>query len=348
MLEHYFIKYEHLISPSKLSNKSFATTKKSKNQKSFDENSNSNFKDLFYEERRNNLSLKFENNKMKKTISDLSNQIINLNKDLIDSKATNEKNCEYIIQLEKIIRKIKDNKLNSNQLNLELSSSENDIMIKNNQLLNDLSNLKKFRQKILETSRQNDEINEKIFKIFKKIQNFFNQLNSMYYNDINNDKILTNYDIEFDLYKSTHQSIQEIFDQFSKFMKFKQDEYALLLNEKIEQIKKYENDIQLQNNIIYDLKSKNFDLNIKTEKLINEVNVLTEMKKFYMANELKNKTRDIKVIARTFSEGNVKSNVKEKFARAKNSITKSITKIERVFDPSNELKSDLINKMKKQ
>ena len=96
------------------------------------------------------------------------------------------------------------------------------------------------------------------------------------------------------------------------------------------------------------LKSKNFDLNIKTEKLINEVNVLTEMKKFYMANELKNKTRDIKVIARTFSEGNVKSNVKEKFARAKNSITKSITKIERVFDPSNELKSDLINKMKKQ
>ena len=74
--------------------------------------------------------------------------------------------------------------------------------------------------------------------------------------------------------------------------------------------------------------------------------VLNEIKKVHFDQKPKPRQKDIRKLSHTFSEGNVGSNIDLKMERVKKSLTKSITKIECIFDPNNPIKTELVQKMK--
>ena len=124
MLENYFSQYDQLITPKSYTNKSFSSNANLKSSQNKDD-----YFELFNREWKMNLNLKQENVKMKKTINELSKQVSSMNKMILEKDSINEKNAEYILQLEKIITKIKNEKIKKqDNYNFKMSyeSSNND------------------------------------------------------------------------------------------------------------------------------------------------------------------------------------------------------------------------------
>ena len=339
MLENYFSQYDQLINPKSYTNKSFSSNANLKSSQNKDD-----YFELFNREWKMNLNLKQENVKMKKTINELSKQVSSMNKMILEKDSINEKNGEYILQLEKIITKIKNEKIKKkDNYNFKMSyESSNNDDVNNKEIIQ----LRKFKEKVFEYSKKYDEVNSTLYDLVSKINEYFTQLNEMYYDKINDDKIFINYDFEFDIYKKSKCSIDEIIETFKKILKFKSEEYVILLQEKDEEIQNLKNVISKRDNTIKELQSTNFDLNIHFEKLNNEINVLNEIKKVHFDQKPKPRQKDIRKLSHTFSEGNVGSNIDLKMERVKKSLTKSITKIECIFDPNNPIKTELVQKMK--
>jgi hypothetical protein len=104
------------------------------------------------------------------------------------------------------------------------------------------------------------------------------------------------------------------------------------------------------------MKQKNeiFDVNVQSEQLKNEIVLLNQLKKTYLDAQFGEQKQNIKQIGRNgnseynsnVNQGNNNNSFSDEIHIMKNSVSKSLKRIERTFQEDNPVKKELIDKMK--
>ena len=243
-----------------------------------------------------------------------------------------------------------NNNIISNNINITTSSTSNPSNIVNSDILKELEKLKQFKETVFTLSLACDDINSNVFKCFDNVTKLLNELNSRFYSNVNDDKVFTLYDFEFNQYKLIHCSLQDIVNTMKRFLQFKQDEYAILVEEKNNEIKELQCKLKNKEEFIMKQKNEIFDVNVQSEQLKNEIVLLNQLKKNYLEVQFGEQKQSIKHIGRngnneTNSHGNNNS-FSDEIQIMKNSVSKSLKRIERTFQEDNPVKKELISKMK--
>ena len=380
MIQNYFNHYEKMISPREYNQ---ATLIKNLNKKKNQSNKNSRYvtstilggitdpdeiKTYYTEERKNNMFLRLENSENIKKIKEQQQEILKLTEENIKFKFELEQNRDYILKMEKMISKLKDelyqkNKIIFDKKNNSFSttkllgistitspnSNNNEEITSEHykKLKNEIKELRTFKNRIFQISKIYDDINKDIFAALGKIQKLSEELNKSYYNKVNDDYLTINYDFEISSHENIHKTIQEIFNYISKFLKNKQDEFNYLLQTKdikLDEVTKQKKNLEER---IVKLNESLFEKDNKISNLENEKSILTEIKKEELEKKLRDKKKQIRKHTKSFSEQQTGRNVKEQMIRAQKSLVHSMYKIEKGFVKDPKLKDELIEKMKK-
>ena len=380
MIQNYFNHYEKMISPREYNQ---ATLIKNLNKKKNQSNKNSRYvtstilggitdpdeiKTYYTEERKNNMFLRLENSENIKKIKEQQQEILKLTEENIKFKFELEQNRDYILKMEKMISKLKDelyqkNKIIFDKKNNSFSttkllgistitspnSNNNEEITSEHykKLKNEIKELRTFKNRIFQISKIYDDINKDIFAALGKIQKLSEELNKSYYNKVNDDYLTINYDFEISSHENIHKTIQEIFNYISKFLKNKQDEFNYLLQTKdikLDEVTKQKKNLEER---IVKLNESLFEKDNKISNLENEKSILTEIKKEELEKKLRDKKKQIRKHTKSFSEQQTGRNVKEQMIRAQKSLVRSMYKIEKGFVKDPKLKDELIEKMKK-
>ena len=380
MIQHYFNHYDKMISPKEYNQ---STLIKNLNKKKNQSNKNSKYvtstilggitdpdeiKTYYTEERKNNMFLRLENSENIKKIKEQQQEILKLTEENIKNKFELEQNRDYILKMEKMISKLKEDLYQKNKIIFDKknnsfsttkllgistitspNSNNNEEITSEHykKLKNEIKELRIFKNKIFQISKIYDNINQEIFAALGKIQKLSEELNKSYYNKVNDDYLTINYDFEINCHENIHQTIQEIFNYISKFLKNKQDEFNYLIQTKdikLDEITKQKKNLEER---IIKLNESIFEKDNKITNLENEKSILTEIKKEELEKKLKEKKKQIRKHTKSFSEQQTGRNVKEQMLRAQKSLVRSMYKIEKGFSKDPKLKDELIEKMKK-
>ena len=312
--------------------------------------------------------LRLENSENIKKIQEQQKEILKLTEENIKFKFELEQNRDYILKMEKMISKLKDelyqkNKIIFDKKNNSFSttkllgistitspnSNNNEEITSEHykKLKNEIKELRTFKNKIFQISKIYDDINKDIFAALGKIQKLSEELNKSYYNKVNDDYLTINYDFEISSHENIHKTIQEIFNYISKFLKNKQDEFNYLLQTKdikLDEVTKQKKNLEER---IIKLNESLFEKDNKISNLENEKSILTEIKKEELEKKLRDKKKQIRKHTKSFSEQQTGRNVKEQMIRAQKSLVRSMYKIEKGFVKDPKLKDELIERMKK-
>lgn len=380
MIQHYFNHYDKMISPKEYNQ---STLIKNLNKKKNQSNKNSKYvtstilggitdpdeiKTYYTEERKNNMFLRLENSENIKKIKEQQQEILKLTEENIKNKFELEQNRDYILKMEKMISKLKEDLYQKNKIIFDKknnsfsttkllgistitspNSNNNEEITSEHykKLKNEIKELRIFKNKIFQISKIYDNINQEIFAALGKIQKLSEELNKSYYNKVNDDYLTINYDFEINCHENIHKTIQEIFNYISKFLKNKQDEFNYLIQTKdikLDEITKQKKNLEER---IIKLNESIFEKDNKITNLENEKSILTEIKKEELEKKLKEKKKQIRKHTKSFSEQQTGRNVKEQMLRAQKSLVRSMYKIEKGFSKDPKLKDELIEKMKK-
>jgi hypothetical protein len=139
-----------------------------------------------------------------------------------------------------------------------------------------------------------------------------------------------------------------------RFLQFKQDEYVILIEEKNNEIKELQCKLKNKEEFIMKQKNEIFDVNVQSEQLKNEIVLLNQLKKTYLDAQFGEQKQNIKQIGRNgnseynsnVNQGNNNNSFSDEIHMMKNSVSKSLKRIERTFQEDNPVKKELINKMK--
>ena len=140
-----------------------------------------------------------------------------------------------------------------------------------------------------------------------------------------------------------------------RFLQFKQDEYVILIEEKNNEIKELQCKLKNKEEFIMKQKNEIFDVNVQSEQLKNEIVLLNQLKKTYLDAQFGEQKQNIKQIGRNgnseynsnVNHGNNNNNsFSDEIHIMKNSVSKSLKRIERTFQEDNPVKKELIDKMK--
>ena len=379
MIQHYFNHYDKMISPKEYNQ---STLIKNLNKKKNQSNKNSKYvtstilggitdpdeiKTYYTEERKNNMFLRLENSENIKKIKEQQQEILKLTEENIKNKFELEQNRDYILKMEKMISKLKEDLYQKNKIIFDKknnsfsttkllgistitspNSNNNEEITSEHykKLKNEIKELRIFKNKIFQISKIYDNINQEIFAALGKIQKLSEELNKSYYNKVNDDYLTINYDFEINCHENIHKTIQEIFNYISKFLKNKQDEFNYLIQTKdikLDEITKQKKNLEER---IIKLNESIFEKDNKITNLENEKSILTEIKKEELDKKIREKKRQIRKHTKSFSEEQTGRNVKDQMIRAQKSLVRSIYKIEKGFK-ENKIKEELIEKMKK-
>ena len=380
MIQHYFNHYDKMISPKEYNQ---STLIKNLNKKKNQSNKNSRYvtstilggitdpdeiKTYYTEERKNNMFLRLENSENIKKIKEQQQEILKLTEENIKNKFELEQNRDYILKMEKMISKLKEDLYQKNKIIFDKknnsfsttkllgistitspNSNNNEEITSEHykKLKNEIKELRTFKNRIFQISKIYDDINKDIFAALGKIQKLSEELNKSYYNKVNDDYLTINYDFEISSHENIHKTIQEIFNYISKFLKNKQDEFNYLLQTKdikLDEVTKQKKNLEER---IVKLNESLFEKDNKISNLENEKSILTEIKKEELEKKLRDKKKQIRKHTKSFSEQQTGRNVKEQMIRAQKSLVRSMYKIEKGFVKDPKLKDELIEKMKK-
>ena len=380
MIQHYFNHYDKMISPKEYNQ---STLIKNLNKKKNQSNKNSKYvtstilggitdpdeiKTYYTEERKNNMFLRLENSENIKKIKEQQQEILKLTEENIKNKFELEQNRDYILKMEKMISKLKEDLYQKNKIIFDKknnsfsttkllgistitspNSNNNEEITSEHykKLKNEIKELRTFKNKIFQISKIYDNINQEIFAALGKIQKLSEELNKSYYNKVNDDYLTINYDFEINCHENIHKTIQEIFNYISKFLKNKQDEYNYLIQTKdikLDEITKQKKNLEEK---IIKLNESLFEKDNKISNLENEKSILTEIKKEELEKKIREKKKQIRRHTKSFSEQQSGRNVKDQMVRAQKSLVRSMYKIEKGFVKDPKLKDEIIGKMKK-
>jgi hypothetical protein len=341
MIENYFNKFDNEISAKKFNNPTLSTKVETLNQletlnngqilTQINNNTNEiekeeDFRGLYLGEKKKILDYKIQIKDFKNKIKFLQNdnkkkdiQIKNL-KDQISNDNEYLKNLEKLLvkerekQKENILSQKRSNSnskyYSSNQTQNNQNEIEKEINPQTKELLNELNELKKFRDKIIENSFQNCDVNIEIFDTLKKIDKFiFNLQKSS--NDLNIKRNASKFKLNYNNNNEIEEHYENLIKNIMKNIDSKQVEYNVLMNEK-------DDEVELLKKEIERLKNEK----IEKDKIIEEKDKI--LSKIYSENEFV-KLKALHQNEKSESQKKDEMDIKEKYDK-KNSLKVSAMK----------------------
>ena len=278
-------------------------------------------------------------------------------KELIKLKYQNQKNGNYLLNLEKVLSKlneqpkgifnsiystIKHNTISNFNLNLNEDNNDNNINkfiifegkipveINKDELILEIENLKQFKANLLSITKQNNLLNMKIYDKIKKIEKLMEDL-KIKINERNLDIPIGKNYIYLQAKNNNIEELQITYNNLIKdileSVKIKQNEYNILLN-----IKKNNTDYLLK--IINNLKLENENLDKIIQEKNNEINRIKDDTEFIIMNEqnLFEETLRSELLKSDRSEDKPITKSELLVKDMKRSVKNSILKIKRNFD----------------
>jgi len=261
---------------------------------------------------------------LKDEITNDNEYLKNLEKLLIKER---EKQTEYILTQKRLnTGSISRNQTQTNQYDIE-KEIEYDPQTK--ELLDELSKLKKFRDRIIENSFQNCEVNLEIFDTLKRVDQFiFNLQKSS--NDLN----IKRNAVKFKLHYNNNDEIEEYYNNLinniMSNIDSKQVEYNVLMNEK-------DDEVELLIKEIEKLKADRIEKDKiieEKDKILSKVsteNEFVKLKAQYKNGKSESEQRD----ENEMNEKMVQKN-QLKTKAMKNSVNNTINKLKKNFNMGND------------
>lgn len=253
-------------------------------------------KELYYAERKKNLSIRKDNCDLKKEVERLKALVNEKDLVILKQKKETEKDTGYLIQLEKLLTAYKTKQFKivmQNDYNMK-EAEENKMSIK--ALSEDNERLKQFQGGIYQISKQYDQINQNIFDLLKYIEELFFNLNQCY-KENQNDSLEPLINSKYNTIAEVKNSFDKIISSVMQTMKMKQDEYTYLVNVKEEEISLLMGEIENLNKEIALLKDDGMNkvITINTLKTENSFIKLRDSQALDMiAKEKVNQNKKIK------------------------------------------------------
>ena len=261
---------------------------------------------------------------LKDEITNDNEYLKNLEKLLIKER---EKQTEYILTQKRLnTGSISRNQTQTNQYDIE-KEIEYDPQTK--ELLDELSKLKKFRDRIIENSFENCEVNFELFDTLKRVDQFiFNLQKSS--NDLN----IKRNAVKFKLHYNNNDEIEEYYNNLinniMSNIDSKQVEYNVLMNEK-------DDEVELLLKEIEKLKEERIEKDKiieEKDKILSKVsteNEFVKLKAQYKNGKSESEQRD----ENEMNEKMVQKN-QLKTKAMKNSVNNTINKLKKNFDMGND------------
>ena len=279
-------------------------------------------------------------------------------KELIELKLVNQKNGNYLLNLEKVLFKMKEqpkgifmntiystikpNTISNFNLNFNNENNEknlNKIMIiegkipveiNKEELIFKIEKLKEFKENLLSIIKQNNLLNMKIYEKIKKLEKLMKDLKTKINERNLNISIGNNY-IYLEAKNNNIEELQITFNNLIKdileSVKIKQNEYSILLN-----IKKNNTEYLLK--IINKLKLENENLDQIIQEKNNEIDKIKDETEFIIMNEqnLFEDTLRSELLKSNRSDNKPKNKTDLLVKEMKRCVKNSVIKIKRNFD----------------
>jgi hypothetical protein len=279
-------------------------------------------------------------------------------KELIELKLVNQKNGNYLLNLEKVLFKMKEqpkgifmntiystikpNTISNFNLNFNSENNEknlNKIMIiegkipveiNKEELIFKIEKLKEFKENLLSIIKQNNLLNMKIYEKIKKLEKLMKDLKTKINERNLNISIGNNY-IYLEAKNNNIEELQITFNNLIKdileSVKIKQNEYSILLN-----IKKNNTEYLLK--IINKLKLENENLDQIIQEKNNEIYKIKDETEFIIMNEqnLFEDTLRSELLKSNRSDNKPKNKTDLLVKEMKRCVKNSVIKIKRNFD----------------
>ena len=279
-------------------------------------------------------------------------------KELIELKLVNQKNGNYLLNLEKVLSKMKEqpkgifmntiystikpNTISNFNLNFNNENNEknlNKIMIiegkipveiNKEELIFKIEKLKEFKENLLSIIKQNNLLNMKIYEKIKKLEKLMKDLKTKINERNLNISIGKNY-IYLEAKNNNIEELQITFNNLIKdileSVKIKQNEYSILLN-----IKKNNTEYLLK--IINKLKLENENLDKIIQEKNNEIDKIKDETEFIIMNEqnLFEDTLRSELLKSNRSDNKPKNKTDLLVKEMKRCVKNSVIKIKRNFD----------------
>ena len=304
------------------------------------------------------LKLKYDNSKnvnyllnLEKLLSkyETNSKGMKINSSLLNNNENEEENYKKYEN-----KKIKIKSMSSEDLNNYIKDLNKNLIINDvNSIQNEIVRLNEIKEKLIIFSKENDLTNENLLKNFNELLNSFVNLQKII-NERNEENSLKD---DSDFYKAKKfylekikklyenimylisNSIEQKQNEFYLFLKRKNDEEDILLNE-IEKIYKIN-----ENKKILLEKKENY-----INKLKSEINYLNQQNNLTFDKILNDYDKKAKNVLNKNSNNDIQNtnDIKEKTNDIKRSVKNSIKKIKKTFDMSKSDNNDFINNIQNQ
>ena len=307
------------------------------------------------------LKLKYDNSKnvnyllnLEKLLSkfETNSKGMKINSSLLNNNNNNENEEENYKKYEN--KKIQIKSMSSEDLNNYIKDLNKNLIINDvNSIQNEIVRLNEIKEKLIIFSKENDLTNENLLKNFNELLNSFVNLQKII-NERNEENSLKDDSDFYEAKKFYLEKIKKLYEnimylisnsieqkqnEFYLFLKRKNDEEDILLNE-IEKIYKIN-----ENKKILLEKKENY-----INKLKSEINYLNQQNNLTFDKILNNYDKKAKNVLNKNSNNDIQNtnDIKEKTNDIKRSVKNSIKKIKKTFDMSKSDNNDFINNIQNQ
>ena len=304
------------------------------------------------------LKLKYDNSKnvnyllnLEKLLSkyETNSKGMKINSSLLNNNENEEENYKKYEN-----KKIKIKSMSSEDLNNYIKDLNKNLIINDvNSIQNEIVRLNEIKEKLIIFSKENDLTNENLLKNFNELLNSFVNLQKII-NERNEENSLKDDSDFYEAKKFYLEKIKKLYEnimylisnsieqkqnEFYLFLKRKNDEEDILLNE-IEKIYKIN-----ENKKILLEKKENY-----INKLKSEINYLNQQNNLTFDKILNNYDKKAKNVLNKNSNNDIQNtnDIKEKTNDIKRSVKNSIKKIKKTFDMSKSDNNDFINNIQNQ
>ena len=304
------------------------------------------------------LKLKYDNSKnvnyllnLEKLLSkyETNSKGMKINSSLLNNNENEEENYKKYEN-----KKIKIKSMSSEDLNKYIKELNKNLIINDvNSIQNEIVRLNEIKEKLIIFSKENDLTNENLLKNFNELLNSFVNLQKII-NERNEENSLKDDSDFYEAKKFYLEKIKKLYEnimflisnsieqkqnEFYLFLKRKNDEEDILLNE-IEKIYKIN-----ENKKILLEKKENY-----INKLKSEINYLNQQNNLTFDKILNDYDKKAKNVLNKNSNNDIQNtnDIKEKTNDIKRSVKNSIKKIKKTFDMSKSDNNDFINNIQNQ
>ena len=304
------------------------------------------------------LKLKYDNSKnvnyllnLEKLLSkyETNSKGMKINSSLLNNNENEEENYKKYEN-----KKIKIKSMSSEDLNNYIKDLNKNLIINDvNSIQNEIVRLNEIKEKLIIFSKENDLTNENLLKNFNELLNSFVNLQKII-NERNEENSLKDDSDFYEAKKFYLEKIKKLYENImyliSNSIEQKQNEFYLFLKRKNDEEDILLNEIEK----IYKINENKKNLLEKKENYINklksEINYLNQQNNLTFDKILNDYDKKAKNVLNKNSNNDIQNtnDIKEKTNDIKRSVKNSIKKIKKTFDMSKSDNNDFINNIQNQ